>query len=159
MKTRTDSDKQKDGLVVRAGMAAAAVVAAGTFVVMIVVMMMIAGGRAAGDERSFGKSLRRFISGAGYAGEQPDARHGQRLLSAHANAAADQRFGTASGQETGQSAVSAAVGIDDFGGNDLPVFDFIELKLSGFSKMLEDIAVFVGCSNFHDGSLLFRNGW
>ena len=136
-----------------AGMTAAAVITAVTL--MLVIMMMIAGGRAAGDEPALGESLRRFISGAGYAGEELNARRGQRLLSAHADAAADQGFGPAAGEEAGQRAVSAAVGIDDFGGDDPAVLDFIELELGGFSEMLEDIAVFIGCCDFHDDFLLF----
>ena len=54
-------------------------------------------------------------------------------------------------QKACQRAVTAAVGINNFRMNDLAVRSFIKLKLLGVAEMLENLTVFIGNCNFHDG--------
>ena len=74
---------------------------------------------------------------------------------AAADAAADENVGLQLAEETGQSAVAAAVGGDNTQLRDLTVFHVIELKSFGVAKVLENLAVFIGNCNSHN-SISFR---
>ena len=89
------------------------------------------------------------VSIAGNAAVELDASLSQSHLSTAADAAADQNINTAAEQEACQSAVTAAVGIHDLGGNDGTVFNVVDLKLLGVAEVLEDQFVCVSNCNFH----------
>ena len=75
---------------------------------------------------------------------------GQRHLGTAADATADQNICVQGGQNTGQGAMAAAVGIHNLGGSDLAVLHIIDLKLLGMAKVLENIAVFISDCDSHN---------
>ena len=86
---------------------------------------------------------------AGNTAVELDAGLRQSHLRAAADAAADQNVNTAVEQEICQSAVTAAVGIHDLGGDDSTVFNIVNLELLGVAEMLENQLVCVSNCNFH----------
>ena len=80
-----------------------------------------------------------------------DARFGQRCLRSAADASANQSVHTVLHQKACQCAMAAAVGVNDFRMNDLAIRSFIKLELLGMAEMLENLTVFIGNCNFHDG--------
>ena len=90
-----------------------------------------------------------IVSVTGNAALELDASLSQSHLCAAADAATNQDINTAAEQETCQSAVAAAVGIHDLGGDDGAVFYVVDLKLLGVSDMLEDQFVCVSNCDFH----------
>ena len=95
-----------------------------------------------------------IVSVTGNAAIELDASLSQSHLCTAADATADQNINTAAKQEACQSAVTAAVGIHDLGGNNAAVFDIVDLKLLGMTKMLENQLVCVSNCNFHGEELL-----
>ena len=89
------------------------------------------------------------VSVTGNTAVELDAGLSQSHLSAAADAAADQDINTAAKQEACQSAVTAAVGIHDLGGNDVAIFDVVNLELLGVAEMLENQLICVSNCNFH----------
>ena len=145
---------RKEKSMISAGMGAAAVIAAAAFVVMVVIVVVIAGSGGTGFERALGECFGALVRRAALTGVQTDARGGKRLLCAHADAAADQRFNAVSCQKARQQSVTASVGVDYFGGDDFTVFDYVDLELRSSAEMLEDSAVFIGCRDFHKQFIL-----
>ena len=90
-----------------------------------------------------------IIGIAGNAAVELDASLSQSHLCTAADTAADQNINTAAKEETGQGTVAAAVGIHDLGGNDVAIFDIVNLKLLGVTEMLENQLVCVSYCNFH----------
>ena len=122
-----------------AGMLAAAVFAAAVFAASMalavrVLMMVTMHGRVE-IQRAVHQRFRRSIRIAADAAEQADACIGQRGLCAAADAAADQRVHAALHQEARQRAVPAAVGIHDFGTDDLPVLYIVELEPVSYTHL------------------------
>ena len=95
------------------------------------------------------KCFHSIICVTGNAAIEFDAGLSQSHLCAAADAAADQNINTAAKQEACQSAVAAAVGIHDLGGNDVAIFDVVNLELLGVTEMLENQLVCVSNCNFH----------
>ena len=90
-----------------------------------------------------------IVSIAGNAAVELDASLGQSHLSTAADAAADQDVDTAAKEEACQSAVTAAIGIHDFSGNDGAIFNVVNLELLGVTEMLENQLICVSNCNFH----------
>ena len=86
-----------------------------------------------------------------------DSSFGKGHLCTAANTTADQHVDTIGTQETGQSAVTAAVGGLHFGRNDLAVLHGIELHIFRVAKMLEYLTVVVSNCNFHKNALRFHS--
>ena len=128
-----------------AGMLAAAVFAASMALAVRVLMMVAMHGRVE-IQRAVHQGFRRSIRIPADAAEQADARIGQGDLCAAADAAADQRIHAALHQEARQRAVPAAVGIHDFGTDDLPVLYIVELELRRAPEVLENLPVFISGS-------------
>ena len=89
------------------------------------------------------------VSIAGNAAVELDAGLSQGHLSAAADAAADQNVDTTVEQEICQGAVTAAIGIHDFGRNNGAVFNVVNLELLGVTEMLENQLICVSNCNFH----------
>ena len=101
------------------------------------------------QQLAFDQRLHCFICAALDAAEQLDASLCQCVLCACADAAADQRVNAALCKQPCKCAMSAAVGADDLGRDDLTVLNVIQLELSGVAKMLEDVAVFISYCDSH----------
>ena len=80
----------------------------------------------------------------------------QSNLGSAANAAADQGFHPQGGQKSCQSTVATACCADNNGICDFSVFNIVNLKVFGMSKMLEHLSVSVSDCNFHVQFLSFR---
>ena len=132
-----------------AGMSTAAALAAAA-VVFTVMGMVIAHDVGIVGKLPCQQSGNRVIRPSGYAAVEPDPGRGQCRLGTAADSAADQNVGVQGGEHPCQRAVSAAVGADHLGSDDLSVRRIIDLKLFGVSKMLEDISVIVGDCNSHN---------
>ena len=72
-------------------------------------------------------------------------------LGTAADAAADQGIHALLHQEARQRAVAAAVGVHHFLPDDLAVRHFIDLELLRVAEVLENLTVFIGNCNFHNG--------
>ena len=134
-----------------AAMLTAAVVTAGvtSFAVLMVVVVAVNIGIIA--QISAEQCVHRCVSVSADTAVELDARFGQRCLRSAADAAADQRIHAVLHQKARQRAVTAAVGINNFRMNDLAIRSFIKLKLLGVAEMLENLTVFIGNCNFHNG--------
>ena len=134
----------------------AAAVVTGTVVIVVGAADVGALGQDAGDELH-----NSHIGAAVDAGVQVDARSGQGVDGAAANAAADQLVHLEGGQEGSQGTVAAAVGIHNGGTDDLAVLHVIELELLGVAEMLDNCAVLIGYCVSHDvfSFQMFRGGW
>ena len=117
------------------------------FPVMMVVV--VAPGVGIIREPAFGQRLDRRVRGAVHAAVELDPGLSQRILCAHANAAADQRVRLRGFQKTGQRAVSAAVCGYNLLRDDLTALHVVELELLRVAEMLEDLSVFVSYCNSH----------
>ncbi len=140
--------------VMSAGMTAAAVIAAAALMMMVVIVVVIASCGCAGFECALGECFGALICRAALTCIQADARKGERLLCAYADAAADQCFDVVSRQKACEQSMTASVGVHHFRGDDFAVFDGVDFKLRASAEMLKDIAVFIGCRNFHGGFVL-----
>ena len=138
-------------------MFSAAVIAAG-MAFTVVMVMMVAADIGVECQRAFHKSGNCRVSAAGHTAVELDTCGCQSHLGTAADAAADQNVGLQSGQDTGQSAVAAAIGVNDLGGYDLAILDVIDLKLLGVAEMLEDLTVFISNCDFHNCDS-FLWGW
>ena len=111
-----------------------------TALVPVLVMMTVViafGGRVI-LQRAVRQSLRGRVGGTGNAAVKLDVCLGQRVLRAHADAAADQRVHLRRFQEAGQRSVPAAVCGHDLFGDDLPVLYVVELELLRMAEMLKN---------------------
>ena len=95
------------------------------------------------------QSLSGRIGRTGDPAVELDSRLGQRVLRTHADAAADQCIRLGGFQESGQCAVTTAIGWYDLLGNDLAILHVVELELLGVAEMLEDLSVFVSYCDSH----------
>ena len=133
-------------------MIAAAVVSTGMIAVIVVVAAYI----GIEVERAAEERIHGAVCVAAYPTVQADSCFGQSDLCAAADAAANQRVHAVSGQKTGQRAVAAAIGGHNFTLADLSIRHVIQLELLCVSKMLENLTIFVGDSNFHRKGLLLH---
>ena len=124
-------------------MAAAAV----AFLMMVAVMIALNIGVEI--QLSFQEGPDSGIRIAGHAAVQLDSGRCQRHLGTAADAAADQNFCLQSSQETGQSAMAAAVGVHHLGRNNSTILYIIDLKLLGVTKVLKDLSVRISNCNSH----------
>ena len=79
----------------------------------------------------------------------------QGIQGTSAQAAADQDFNGLVRKEPRQSAVADPVGSDDLAGDDPALLYIIDLELLGSAKVLENVAVFIGCCNSHVNKFTF----
>lgn len=86
---------------------------------------------------------------AGDSAVELDARFCQSDLCAAADAAADQGVYALLHQKTCQCAVTTAICMDDFRGDDAAVRDIIELELLGVTKVLKNLTVLISDCDFH----------
>jgi hypothetical protein len=95
---------------------------------------------------------------AGSAGADLDARIGERVQGAAAKTAADQNLDIMVCQKSCQCAVADSIRSNDFTGYDGAVLYLIYLEIFCSSKVLEDIAIFIRCCDFHSTilSAVFR---
>ena len=70
-------------------------------------------------------------------------------LSSAADTAAYQDIYRKVSQELCYSIMTAAIGIDDFAGDDLAIYSFIQFESFRVAEVLEDFAIFKGNCNFH----------
>ena len=113
------------------------------------VLVVIAAGIGIKGKAAFCQRLRRLIRRALHPRVQLDTDIRQRHLSPHANASADQRIHPGRLQESCQSAMSAAIGVDELLPDDLSILCVIELELGRVPKVLEDFSVLVGYRDSH----------
>lgn len=139
----------KRGLVVTAAVTAAAMIAASVSIAVVVVMVVAANVRIVA-EGTGNKGFHGCVRIAGNTAIEPDACCCQGHLRTAADSTADQYIGIEGGENPGQSAVTAAVGVHDLGGQNLPILDIVDLKLLRVTKMLENLAVFVGNCDSHN---------
>ena len=91
------------------------------------------------------------------AGVESDARLGQSVSGAAADAAADEGLHAVLPQEARQGPVAAAVGVHHPAGDHRAVFHVVELELLRVAEVLEYLTVFISDCDFHDKcSSLFR---
>ena len=119
---------------VMAGTAAAAMLAA--------LMVVIADRVGVKAQITGSQSLRSVIRHTDHTGIEHNARLHQSTPGTAADTAADQNVRPQLGQKCRQSAVTAAVGGDHHGVDDLTVLNIVHLEQLGVAKMLEDLAVF-----------------
>ena len=127
----------------------ASVFSAGMTAFAMLMVMMIAAdigviAKAAGKQR-----VHRCIRFTGNPAVELDARFRQSDLCAAAYAAADQDVYALLHQKTCQCAVTAAICIDDFRGDDAAIRHVIELELLGVTKVLKNLTVFISDCDFH----------
>ena len=121
-----------------------------TLVPLTVVMaVVVAFGIGIILQRTLCQSLRGCIGRTRNPAVELDSRLGQRILRTHADAAADQCIRLGGFQESGQCAVTTAIGWYDLLGNDLAILHVVELELLGVAEMLEDLSVFVRHCDSH----------
>lgn len=121
-----------------------------TLVPLTVVMaVVVAFGIGIILQRTLCQSLHGCIGRTGNPAVELDSRLGQRILRTHADAAADQCIRLGGFQESGQCAVTTAIGWYDLLGNDLAILHVVELELLGVAEMLEDLSVFVSYCDSH----------
>ena len=125
---------------------------------MLPFMVMVTSGLGILLQLSFGKSLSGLICIPLNAGIDLNARLSQGCLSPTADAAADQSLHLMLFEENRQSTVSGAAGIHHGSFIRLTVFHLIHLKLLGFAKVLEHLAVFISYCDFHGKSPPSYNG-
>ena len=134
--------------VTAAGVAVMVVIATSVAVTMVVIMVIAPD---IGIESQFAgnQSLRCRVSTAADTAKELDACCCQGHLGATTDATADQHICIQIFQNAGQSAVAAAVGVDDLGSDDLAVCHIIDLKLLGVTEMLENLTVVVSYRDSH----------
>ena len=132
-------------------MIAAAVVTAGvtSFAVLVVMVVTVNIGIVA--QTSVEQCAHRRISVPADTAVELDARFGECCLRTAADASADQSVYAVLHQKARQGTMAAAIGINDFRMNDLAIRSFIKLKLLGVAEMLENLTIFIGDCNFHNG--------
>lgn len=131
-----------------AAMAAAAMLAAG----MVMMIMSVMGTSRIGIkiQRTGQKCLHRLVRITADTAIDDYAGLRQRHPGTATDAAANQRLHTDLAQQTRQSAVAAAVGIDHLLRHHLALGDLINLESSGVSKVLEDLTICIGYRKFHN---------
>ena len=135
---------------IAAGMASTAVITTGVAFAMF--MIVVAAADIGVKVQLTGKeSFYSFVGLAGNAAVKADVGSCQCHLCAAADAAADQNIGIQCAQNTGQCAVTAAVGVHHLCGNHLAILYIINFELLGVAKMLENHTVFIGNCNSHNG--------
>jgi len=129
--------------------AAAAVIAAGmTFAMLMVVMTATDIGVEGQDTcQVIGN---RCVCIAGAAAVELNTCLCQCHLGTAADATANQNICVQGAQHTCQSTVTAAVGVDNFGSNDLVILHFVDLELLGVTEMLEDHTVSISNCDSHN---------
>ena len=131
-------------------MTAAAVAAASMSFAMPVVVMVAMHRRVIGQFPGQ-EIIHGGISLSLHAAVEGDARMGQGVLGATADTPANQGVNVFFLQERGQCSMACAVAVKDMGFLDLVVLYGVDFELLGVAEMLENLAVFVGDCNFHDG--------
>ena len=96
-----------------------------------------------------------FIRAAGSAGVKLNPGLSQRGAGAAANAAADEDMDSVLLKKTSQSAVAAAVGVNDLGGENLISYYLIDLKLLAMPEVLKDLSALIGDRNVHVNASYF----
>ena len=134
-----------------AAMLTAAVVTAGVTACAVLMVVVVAVNIGIIAQISAEQCVHRCVSFSADTAVELDARFGQRCLRSAADAAADQRIHAVLHQKARQGTMAAAVGINDFRMNDLAIRSFIKLKLLGVAEMLENLTIFIGDCNFHNG--------
>lgn len=133
---------------------------AAAVVALALLVVMIAGHIAVHGQSALQQLLHHCVGAAGRACVYRDARLGQRLARAAADAAADQHLHTLGLQKARQRTVALAIGVHHLAAGDLLALGLIQLELLGVAKVLEYVAVFVSNRDFHSSSTSFtqRNG-
>ena len=135
-------------------MAAAALVVLAVSALMAFAVVMVVAVRAGIDQVASQISFHSLIRAAGSARADFDPRIGERIESASAKTAADQYLDILVSQKARQRAVSDATRSDHFARHYFAILYLIYFKILSSSEMLEDIAVFIGCCNFHNNPFL-----
>lgn len=128
----------------------AAVVAAGVTALTMLVVMVVAANVGVIRQNAADERVYRCVGLAAYAAVELDTCLGKCLLSAAADAAADEGVNAALHQEARKCAVTAAVGVNDLLADYLAVCDLVDFKLLGVPEMLKDFAVVIGNCDFHN---------
>ena len=108
--------------------------------------------RTCGDQLALQIGFHCFVSAAGGSRYDFHACFCQSVLRAGTQAAADQNVNSVIRKKTGQGTMAQTVIADHLAGDDLAVFDLIDLKLFCSSEMLEDVSILISCCNFHSCS-------
>ena len=115
----------------------------------VVMVVMAAAGVGIVVQGAAEEQLHSLVCIAGNTAVNGNARIVQCGTGAAAQTAADQNFDALLIQKTCQSAVAAAVGVQNLRGQDLAVFHFVDLELSRVTKVLVDAAVFISNCDFY----------
>ena len=119
-----------------------------TFTMMVVVMIALDIGIE--FQLSFQECCYCCICVTGNSTIQLNTSLGQCHLCTTANATANQHICVQCRENTGQCAMTAAVGVNNLRSNNCAVLYFVDLKLFGVAEVLEDFTVFVGYCDFHN---------
>ena len=130
-------------------MAAATVITACMSLIMVVFSVMITFYIRIIVKLAGNKSFHRSICIAGNTAKETNTCCCQCHLGATTNTAADQHIRVQCSQNTGQSTMTASIGINNFRSNNFSILYIVQLKLFSMSKMLENIPVFIGNCNSH----------
>ena len=122
------------------------------------VVMVVAVYRRIISQFSRDKIIHRRIGIALYAAVYGNISLGEGILRACSYAAANQSVYLLCFQQGGQCAMPRAIAVQDVGFFDGVIFHRIYLELLGMSKMLKNLAVFIGNCNFHCGYTSFLQG-
>ena len=90
---------------------------------------------------------------------QLNSRLCQCSLSTAANPAAYQNIHPVNLQESGQCTVAASIGIQNHLVHNCAVFHLVEFKAFRVTKMLKNLSIFIGNSNFHRNSFPVVKVW
>ena len=122
--------------------------------VVVAVAMAVAGGLAGLRERAGNEGLDAGVAVALGACIDLDASLGERVDSATADAAADERVHAAVGEQTRQCTVTSAAGAYDLLVEHLAILDVVDLELLAAAKVHKDVAVVVRRCHPHGVDLL-----
>ena len=132
-----------------AAAAATATVIAAAMTLAVVMIMMVATDIGIEIQSVCQEQSNRFVSIAADTAVELDAGLTQCHLSAAADTAANHHIHLQHMQKACQSAVAAAVCVNDLSIHDLAVFCFVHLELRGVTEVLENIAVFISNCDTH----------
>lgn len=133
----------------------AAIVGATIVTLSVPLFVMIAFCQGIEGKGSGKVSLHRFIRISQNTAENFDTGSEQCHSCSAADSPANENLNAKLLEHLCQGSVSAPLGINHLGMNNLSIFCFIDFKGLGVSKMLEHHSSFIGYCNFHYFSLLF----
>ena len=127
----------------------ASVISAVMPVILVVVIVVVTVNVRVIDQSSVQQSAYSVIRAPGNAAVQLDSGSLQSVLGSGTDTTTNQRINIIALQETGQRSMSVAVPSRNPGFSDFAVLHCIQLELLRVSKMLENVPVFIGDSDFH----------